>query len=162
LPEPDDLPDAAPSTEPTAAPDAAPTRAEPAAAPDAIAGEGLGDLATARDRPVLVGVAGILLIDLGIVELLLAALVFLAYALSGAILWAPTAVLGVASIVLGVRIRRGRNRVAGLLVSVLTVVLAPLALGITLLGLGISLAAVVVVIGLVRHGDWFRPISSLA
>lgn len=143
MPEPGDPEEAARST-------------EPAAAPDAIGGGESSDLLTPRERPVLVSVAGILLIDLGIVELLLAALVILAYALSGVILWGPTAALGVASIVLGVRIRRGHNRVMGLLVSVVTVVLSPLALGITFLGLGISLAALVVLIGLFRHGAWFR------
>ena len=140
-----------------AAPDAAtPDGATPyEAAPDAATPDeapNLEDWPSAR--PILVGVASLLLLMLAAAELLLSVLVT-ALILNGykgpLLVSVGLALLAAWTIVIGVRIRGGRGWRSGLAVAIMAVLVAPQ----TALSIATLAAASIVIIALVYHRAWF-------
>jgi len=107
-------------------------------------------------RPILVGVGSLLLIAAGVVQVLVTALIVAVAGANALILGVPIAMLAVADIVLGWRIRSGRDRRPALIAAFLTLLTAPFTLGTKVLGLTTILASMVAVVALTRHRTWFE------
>jgi len=107
-------------------------------------------------RPILVGVGSLLLMAAGVVQILVVTLIVAVNGGSALILGAPIGILAAADIVLGWRIRSGRDRQPALIASFLTLLSAPFTLGTRVLGLTTILASMVAVVALTRHRTWFE------
>ncbi len=112
-------------------------------------GEGAGQ------RPVLVGVASLLLVSVGFLEIVLATFVFAALGTTGLVLALPVGLLAAGAIVAAVRIRDRRSRNAALAVALITLIATPFTLGVGQFGLVVSVSLMVAIIALVRHRAWF-------
>jgi hypothetical protein len=110
-------------------------------------------------RPILVGVGSLLLIAAGVVQVLVVALIVAVAGANALILGVPIALLAVADIVLGWRIRSGRDRRPALIAAFLTLLTAPFTLGTKVLGLTTILASMVAVVALTRHRIWFERLA---
>jgi hypothetical protein len=115
-----------------------------------------GPGAGAGPRPVLVGVASLLLVSVGFLEVLLATLVFAALGTTALVLALPLGLLAAGAIVAAVRILARRSRNAALAVSLITLVVTPFTLGVGQIGLVVSVCLMVAIVALVRHRAWFR------
>ena len=107
-------------------------------------------------RPILVGVGSLLLIAAGVVQVLVIALIVAVAGANALILGVPIAMLAIADIVLGWRIRSGRDRRPALIAAFLTLLTAPFTLGTKVLGLTTILGSMVAVVALTRHRTWFE------
>ena len=109
----------------------------------------------AGPRPILVGVASLLLVGIGLVPLLLSALIL---SVGGPVaIWSiPVGLLGAAAVVFGWRIRSGRARRPALVTAVCIGITAPYMLGIGLLGLPAIAGSLIALVALVRHRAWFE------
>ena len=107
-----------------------------------------------RPRPILVGVASLLLLMLAAAELLLSVLLtaLILNGYKGPLLASVgLALLAAWTIVIGVRIRGGRGWRSGLAVAIMAVLVAPQ----TILSIATLAAASIVIIALVYHRAWF-------
>ncbi len=108
-------------------------------------------------RPVLVGVGGLLLIAAGVVQAFVVTLIVAVYGAPAMVLGVPVGLLAAADIVLGWRIRSGRNRRPALAAAFLTLLTVPFTLDAGLLTLTGIVSAMVAIVALTRYRAWFEP-----
>jgi hypothetical protein len=107
-------------------------------------------------RPVLVGVGGLLLVAVGVVQLLIATLYVALFGTSGLLVAVPMAALGVGDVLFGWRIRAGQSRGAALGAAFLTSITSPWTLS-PLLALASIVCSLITIVALVRYRAWFQP-----